>query len=63
MKEPLRPKDLVWLDSCDRHRNDVKEMVLPHRVSDACLHWNATAYDGPRWSDANFLSLTKSVYA
>ncbi|RVI45012.1 hypothetical protein CN192_30740 [Sinorhizobium medicae] len=26
MKEPLRPKDLVWLDSCDRHRNDVKEM-------------------------------------
>jgi len=21
-EEPLQPKDLVWLDSCDKHRNE-----------------------------------------
>ena len=26
----FQPKDLVWLDSCDKHRNEDGGKVLPH---------------------------------
>ncbi|CUX20573.1 conserved hypothetical protein [Agrobacterium genomosp. 13 str. CFBP 6927] len=32
-EEPFQPKDLGWLDSCDRHRNEVgvDALVRKHR--------------------------------
>jgi len=26
-EEPFQPKDLVWLDSCDKHRNEEEERL------------------------------------
>ena len=45
-EEPFQPKDLVWLDSCDEHRNEGPEM---------CGHYilaskrNGTLYTGVTW--------------
>ncbi|ASP62243.1 integrase (plasmid) [Sinorhizobium meliloti] len=29
-EESIQPKDLAWLDSCDKHRNEDGGKVLPH---------------------------------